>query len=61
MFDSFNLELSIILIQFIESLHRRGVNMSLNMHIKQYGLTQNNKILQNIELIGYEVNHKSAT
>ena len=61
MFGSFNLELSIILIQFIESLHRRGVNMSLNMHIKQYGLTQNNKILQNIELIGYEVNHKNAT
>ena len=35
--------------------------MSLNMHIPQYGLTQNNKILQDVEFCGYVVNHQKAT
>ena len=42
----------ILLIEIFESLHRRGVNtgMSLNMHGRQYGLSQHNKILQEVEL-----------
>ena len=38
------------LIQILESLHRRRVNMWLNMHITQCGLTQNNKILQDVDV-----------
>ena len=34
-----------------EGLHRRGVNMSLNMHGTQYGLTQHNKILQDVKVL----------
>ena len=33
----------------LESLHRRGVNRSFNMHGTQYGLSQHNKILQNLK------------
>ena len=42
---------TILLMQIFESLHRRGVYKSLNIHIMQYGLTQNNKILQDVEFL----------
>ena len=48
-FIRFDLEHHILDIIF-ESLHKRGVNMSLNMHRTQYGLLQHNKILQNVEV-----------
>ena len=32
----------------LESLHRRCVHISLNIHGLQYGLSQHNKILQNV-------------
>ena len=38
-----------VLSQISECLHRSGINMSLDMYIMQYGLTQNNKILQEVE------------
>ena len=37
-------------LEHLESFHRRGVNMSLNMHEGQYGLSQQNKRLQNVEV-----------
>ena len=35
--------------------------MSLNMHETQYGLSQHNEILQNVEVIGCVVKRQNAT
>ena len=40
----------IMLIYIFESFHRRGVNMSLNMHGTQHGLSQHRTILQDIKV-----------
>ena len=52
-FDStvicFDLEFHTLDINF-ESLHRRGVNMLLNIHGTQYELSQHKLFLQNVEI-----------
>ena len=40
----------ILLIYIFESLHRRGENMSLNMHRTHFSLSQHNRILQDVEV-----------